>query len=684
MPYKNDTRKGDRHKKDTPRKDYHKPGSPDRHKGRLQIDRPWTGDFMSIDGEGWDGKYTLLACNQFDDDIYTPKGLTTLQCFEYLCRPETDPNNAYVGFGLSYDFENMLRDIPDREYKILLEGKSIEFDKYTLKYIPRKMLDICWNGKKICIQDVMGFYQSSFIDALKKWNIPIPPIIDQGKAMRNMFNEGGIDFIKAYNREELRLLSEMMNKYRQADIDAFKAVGLAPKHNSKIWYGAGSRANNFLSQTYWNLEHPKFTGEVFEELQELVPEEIKDYPFAAAFYGGRIEAAMIGEMKRPLYDYDINSAYPYAISLLPKWKETDLVKVEGLDKKHRMGMYLVEWDVEKLNLNFNPFPFRSQNDNVFFPPIGRGWYMSPEVEAAVEIFGKSRIKVIKGYVLKDTEKAGDGLFKLPDSKRCTTAIKIEEMAEYRLIAKDEKEPSEKALKLTINSCYGKLIQQIGSHRYLNPFAAAWITSVCRMKIIRAVRKDTNQETISIMTDGILTTKKLDVELGKHLGQFELSEFRRVIQFMPGIYYLEPSGGGKPVQRYRGMSRDFNPEKAKAYLKGNKLYTIKMRVFVTRTLALHQPNKYGDKRYYFVDVTKEEKFGLGSKRKTPDDFKIKPNKLYRFFPPKEGDWLQIEMGSKPYILNLEPAELAFDTAKTEAEMVDERHIGSILMEEMANG
>lgn len=731
MPKRIDTRKGDRHKSPRPG-DRHKPRTGDRHKPGYvrpvkegEEKKPWAGRFVAFDGEGWDGKYMIFACSAMPYDLYDPEGITTKMCLKYMTDYRIKGSDACIGFGLSYDFENILADVPDDDYKLLLEGEKIFFENYSIKYIPRKFLEVTKHtgrldnkGKEITktifLQDVLGFFQSSFEKALKKWEIEIPEIIKIGKSLRGDFNKQPVEFIKKYNREELRLMVEMMEKLRDADRDAFETIGLNPNHTPRVWYGPGSRASNFLRQTHWAEEHPDFTGEGMETLrgevlnyfphnsdgtpkldtdrETLEYENIKKYPFAAAFFGGRIEAAALGTFNCRLWDNDINSAYPFAISNLPKWNSEDLIEIKGHDPLDRIGMYRVEWDCPS-GVNFYPFPYRSHSGNVFYPPAGKGWYMSPEVDAALSVYGPECIKVIKGYVLKDTEGAGNGLVKLPESKLCTTAKKMDLMAAARLIAKAKKEPKEKTIKLVMNSGYGKTIQQIGSHKFLNPFAASWITSTCRAIISQAIGADKDNSIVSIMTDGILTRKRLPVTLGKLLGQFDETDFDLAIQFMPGVYLLENSETGESVPRYRGMDKNFNAKKAAKILKKKVIhqketkttpekksgfYKIDINIFVTRTLALHQPKKFGECRYHFIPVTKEEEFSLKSKRLPgPKGFRLNPKEDFRFFPPKSANPIEVQFfGSKPYVLDL-PAELAYDEAETEEEMLSNARLTSAL-------
>ena len=700
LPGQEEKRKKDRHKSKADRhkdkKDRHK-DKKDRHKNREA--KAWTGDFIAVDGEGWDGKYTVLAMSGYAP-IVNLNGLSTLDCLCYLTGQSTKANSAFVGFGLSYDFENILRDVPDEDYIKLLEEytdakgntkrRTIEYEGFSLMYIPRKMLEIKvatgWirdDGteyiKTVLLQDVWGFFQSSFIAALEKWEIEVPPEIIAGKENRQLFAAENLKEIVEYNQLELEKLVELMNRLRQADADACTLVGLKVGHTPRTWFGPGARATNFLNQTKFAPEHPPFAGKTFEKLQAMAfppneSEEVKLQPFAAAYYGGRIEAAAKGEFTEQMFDYDINSAYPYAFSLLPSWEPDALIEVEGLDEKERMGMYLIKWQIKE-KVNFYPFPFRSESGNVFYPPSGLGWYMSPEVHQAVKLYGK-QVKFLKGFVLEGTDGAGNARTRLPEEKLCTSAKMMLKIAEHRLQAKKEKLPAEKALKLVMNSCYGKTIQQVGSGKFLNFFAAAWITSVCRSMLMEAVGKDKDNSTISIMTDGILTRKKLNVPLGKNLGEWEELEIKKALQFLPGIYWFE-TVSGEILKRYRGMSKDFSPFEALSCLYSGKSWPITVRVFVARSLALHMKYKFEGLRYQWVEMEKEENFNLGSKR---ENGVIPAGRSFHFYPAKRGDMMDLITGSCSYKIKQKPAEKNYEESTSIEELLGDNCFNSVLVQE----
>ncbi|MEM3485295.1 MAG: hypothetical protein QXI12_06705, partial [Candidatus Methanomethyliaceae archaeon] len=575
--------------------------------------------------------------------------------------------------------------------------EEIQYMQYTIFYVPRKFVKVSWqdiiNGKEVTrtryFQDVFGFFQCSFEKALVNWKIEVPDFLSEYKRKRSGFSIDDIDNIKRYNRLELDLLVQLMRKLKQADLDAFTRAGLRPGQKNSCWYGPGARAAHFLAETQFLDDHPEFAGGDYPKLQKEVTD--KRYPFIEAFYGGRIETAGLGlfEWDRinpymqtglTLFNADINSAYPYAISLLPKWREDCIVQVNEYDSRDRMGMYLVEWMGAPTN-RFGPFPFRAPNGNVYFPLQGMGWYMSPEVHAAKTCY-PGMIRILGGFVLDDTDGGGSGLNRLPEKRLCQTAKTISDMAKMRLELKKKGDLSNIAIKLVLNSCYGKTIQHVGSHRYLHDFVASWITSVCRAMILRAICQNMDS-IITIATDSLLSTMKLALDYGVDLGQWECEEYHQLIQFLPGIYRLHNAGTGKTKLKFRGISKDFDPDFAKRYLYNNEGYQIPLKIFVTRRLALNQYKSYGDKAYRFVEIIRTENFSLESKRSDDQGFKLIAGQENKIFPPKmKPDMLLV---SKGFDLKLrDSADVAYDQIK-EGECLesDPKFLKSLLEENEIN-
>ncbi len=606
--------------------------------------------FVSFDGEGSHGRYLLLACSASDRVAVAKNGLGTEDCLNYfrdlIIEGAIKPTDALIGFGLSYDFENILRDVSDEDYIALRKGSRIVFGGYTLSYISRKFLDISFRHAgslySVRLQDIYPYFQQSFIKACASRGIELPDIVYEGKRKRSTFAWKNIEAIKEYNAAELVAMVKLAESLRADFVAAFQKLQITPSIGKASWYGPGSQAGSVLSaattkqlvvrdtsfviaamqafsESYRSSlsAQKKRTGEIPFDARMAI-QSIVTHPFTTTYFGGRIEAAMQGRFDSPLYDYDLTSAYPYAITRLPKISEKELVHVRGLDPGNSIGVYLIKWDYPA-GSPYYPFPYRTRGGNVYFPRTGLGWVLSPEVPSS-----DVHVTVLSGYIISGTEGYGSGE-KAGDSD---LALIVAEMGRLRAEAKLNDDPAHRGLKLLMNSVYGKTLQKEGSRRYFNAFVAAWITSVTRSMIYRLIGPTKPGEVISVMTDGVLSTVPLQVELSDTLGGWTLTQYTAGYQYAPGVYELRRADGSA-LLHYRGFLR-FDPRKAAEALDSGKLYTSSNPVFVSRTMAMHNKD-VANKRYQFVPIPRKEAFSLASKRDM-DSPRIIANA--RYYPPKE--------------------------------------------------
>lgn len=607
--------------------------------------------FASFDGEGSHGRYLLLACSASDRVALAKNGLGTLDCLNYfrtlILEGAIKPSDALIGFGLSYDFENILRDVSDEDYIALRKGSRVTFGDYNLSYVSRKFLDVSFREDGLLftfrLQDIYPYFQQSFIKACASRGIELPPIVYEGKRNRSTFNWKNIDAIKEYNAAELVAMVQLANELRQEFVGAFEKLQITPSIGKTAWYGPGSQAGSVLNAAHTEqlivrdvpfviatmqafvksyrpsiVEARKRTGELPFDVR-MAFHSLGPHPFTATYFGGRIEAAMQGRLDRPLYDYDLTSAYPYAITRLPKLNEREMVHVRAVPDSNPIGVYLIRWHHREAK-PYYPFPYRTRSGNVYFPRNGYGWVLSPELLAA----DPASYEMVDGYIIAGTDGYGGGMME-GDSD---LAQIVAEMGRLRAEAKLNDDPAHRGLKLLMNSIYGKTLQKEGSRRYFNAFVAAWITSVTRSMIYRAIGPTKPGEVVSVMTDGILSTVPLPLTLTDMLGGWTLTRYMRGYQYAPGVYELEQEDG-KKLLHYRGFLR-FDPHKAATALDAGRLYESRNPVFVSRTMAMHNKD-VANRRYQFVPLPRKEAFSLASKRDMSSPRIINGA---RYFPPKE--------------------------------------------------
>jgi DNA polymerase elongation subunit (family B) len=165
---------------------------------------------------------------------------------------------------------------------------------------------------------------------------------------------------------------------------------------------------------------------------------------------------------------------------------------------------------------------------------------------------------------------------------------IVDLFEERRRIKDEIERSgeydirEKAIKLALNSIYGKLAQSVGPEgrapAVANPYYAAATTPSCQRRLLEAALLDPDA-VVFFATDGIVSTRELHGlsrvrKKGEivNLGDWEYSEADSGLFIQPGVYTygkVEYDKNGvrtiKPVTKLRGA----DPKKYDATVESNR-------------------------------------------------------------------------------------------------------------------
>ncbi len=521
-------------------------------------------DFVAYDGEGWENKYVLLA-NSLGERIENPEGLSTKECLEFL-------NTRYkkqvkrVGFAFGYDVNHILRDVPDDQILLLLRGKSIDYEGYRISYIPSKMFVV--NGIKY--YDVFGFFQTNFINVVRKMLGPeyVSESLVAGKAGRGSFDQWEFEKIIEYNDEELRLLVEIMNKLR----DAFLGIGI------KIyeWYGPGAVAK------FWFKKH---NINVHEKLNEHSWKALN-----SAYYGGRFEQISLGTFN-DVWEYDIHSAYPSVMADMPYFTEWTPVR-KFVDNPY--SIWHITFDLRDdfkteyghIKSTFCPLPVRDHEGRICFPMVGKGWYWYSEVKLVLDFFPNAKITFHKGYIAKTEDKP---------------FAWVKDLYNYRLSLKETGNLSEYAIKVGLNSLYGKTAQKVGSNRFFSVAWAGYITSTTRAKLARAGYENGPENIIGFATDALFSTKKLNLPISTNLGDWEESHFDKGIFFQSGIYRLI---NGTTIQdRYRGSPLRHGIDDIIQQLTTNpeKYPEIKVGRFISHMLAIKAPEAYGKYRLQFVKV-----------------------------------------------------------------------------------
>lgn len=545
-------------------------------KRRLGIEtrKPSNTQFVSYDGEGYGDRYVLLA-NSLGSRMVNPNGLSTDDCLEFLSE-RYSVQTKRVFFSFNYDINHILRDVEDEVLQDLLANRIVDWHGYKLQYFPGKIFVV--NGFKY--YDTFGFFQTSFINVVEQilGKEYVSEGLRAGKEARGEFETWDIERIIAYNDEELQLLVKIMDKLRSAFYD----IGVYLKE----WYGPGAVAN------YWFKEHGITPKEKHTTTSLLA--------LNSAYYGGRFEQVSLGKIA-PIYEYDIHSAYPAEMSELPYFLEFKKSKtfVDTPYSLWKVSFDFREYEISERSKTFYPLPMRSRDGRICFPLVGKGWYWYPEIKLVLDYFPDAKLTFHEGYIATTEGK--------PFSW-------VRELYDYRQRLKEAGNFSQYAIKVGINSLYGKCAQRVGSNAYFSLSWAGYTTSATRAKLARAGYDNGSEKIIGFATDAIFSTSPLDLPLTNDLGDWEACRFDSGLFLQSGVYRLQ-NNGEKPNDRYRGSPLRRGIDNLIEQLSSNpsQYPTIKIGRFISHLLAIRAPKAYQPYRLQFVQVPFEMKIDAPFKR-----------------------------------------------------------------------
>lgn len=535
--------------------------------------------FVGCDGEGFTNATGYHAYNmlRLGDLLLVPnKGevrLRTESCLEAISL--LDPTNIYVGYFFDYDVTKILEDVDFYKLRRLThpgerrgrDGRTFPVDwrRYQLDYLPKKFFKVrrmtgqvshdengreipVW-GPWITINDVGTFFQTKFTNALEDWDIATPEIRDAIRGMKNLrgsFTREEFDKVAEYNRQECLYLEQLMEKFRDTCID----LDLIPSQ----WQGPGQLVEALLEKNGF----PKTKDVPFLNSSENA--DALKYGLYA-YYGGRFETSIIGHIQKPVFQYDINSAYPYAMMSVPclqhgRFREENGYRAQDATYSEPMALCYGSFDATE-PASYYGLPMRRKDGSIYFPAKGGGWYWSFEIQAAIhQRFTAEKVFVYSTHC------------------DCKPLGFIEEMYnQRRALGKTSKGL---AIKLVMNSVYGKMAQAIGEPKYSNPIYASYLTAKCRTQCQEFLHqlntcvpgKRCGGDVLMIATDSVAVVhKNKHVKPSKKLGDWDLevhNDGMFIIQ--SGMYFgssdkaKDREGGGAKT---RGIPSDFLDDKTKA-------------------------------------------------------------------------------------------------------------------------
>jgi hypothetical protein len=439
--------------------------------------------------------------------------------------------------------------------------------------------------RSITVWDIWRFFQGSFVKALTDWKILDDEelaSIERMKRKRSTFAADEIsDEIIDYCLRECKSGVALMTKLDRTCADLGYPLGR--------FDGAGSLAAAMLKA--WKIK----------DYMADVPEEMID-AVSCAYFGGRFEIAAHGRTYKPVWQYDINSAYPHIIRNLPclacaEWEASRDVQEEGI--------YYVRWNAGQDGNYWGAFPHRNRRGEITYPRCGSGWYWGSEILAANRLYPGS-FRILKGWNLL---------------RKCVH-IPFERIPDvYQQRRELGSDAAGIVLKLGLNSLYGKTAQSIGRPQYANYIWAGMITAGTRAMLLDAIRLAGPENILMTATDAVFSTVEIDLPISKTLGEWSVTHIPAgLLIIQPGITIAYQSDGtgtykSRGLGKYEFAAHADAAERAWDRLGVMGSFEAQTHRFIGIKTALGR-NRY-ELRCRWVDVTNRLRFFPGSKRDLPD-------------------------------------------------------------------
>lgn len=613
-------------------------------------------EFLSIDGEGINiagvHTYVLLMCS--DGSILCDRdGIDTRSAFDWLINlgirhsaSSKHLRKVFVGFSISYDVNMILKDVPWDVLAELHKDGWVVWNGYHITWKPTKEFIVSrWShteqGKResIHIYDSFGFFQSSFIKAIEDWlgkDSPEYLFIAEQKSRRHEFVLSELPTIQRYCAAELDYLNRIMEKLETA-------VSACDLRLAR-YDGAGAIASALIRKH--RIKKHMESKQESNTIANMV---------RSAYFGGRIEQLQYGTSKNS-WDYDINSAYVKGLTEVPNlqggvWKRwsDDKKLPTPFSLVHCRWNFLTEYP-------FYPFPYRQPNGFAQFPQAGAGWYWGVEVLEPYLRFPE--------YITVD-----EWWEFLPLTNEKPYAF-LKDLYEQRARWKANNNQAEKALKLGMNSLYGKHAQHVGwttdrvTGQRKPPSThqleyAGFTTAYTRAALwLQAMQNP--DAIIAFQTDGIYSSERLYPIISTKLGEWSEKDCETSVFVQSGVYFTHAD-----TKRELCYSRGFDQRDrgdGSAYLTlravrdGWKAKASHINVGCTRFVTFSSGVSASSLREHWRSWrTVDRKLGLGptgTKRMSLDTMHVHYDPMKRLVPTIALDNLNPN-DSEPYPLPWEP-------------------------------
>lgn len=478
----------------------------------------------TVDTETENGNIFLIS--DHDGQFLDSPNITFESVAEFLFKYE---GMWVFCWNLGYDATCILKLLPKDVLNSYKHKRRLQFRYrgYIVNYISNKQLTFRKGKHSVSLYDIAQYYDKKpLIKAYSEnFDDELPLEYKKTKQMRDTFS---ISYYKRHKKEirnYCRTDCALTKKLAEKWIAMFeRAFGFYPAN----WVSSGYLAEKVLINN--GIFVPRFNESPYL-VQELA---------RSCFYGGRFELIKRGFIGYCCL-YDINSAYPYALTKLPDITKGRWVCSKTIHPKAEVGFFHIIADISD-SVKVCPFPFRNKKDMIIYPSGRFETFVTLHELLAVQDDPRIKYKILESNQF------------IP-SKNYDYPFKdfIEAMYQKRLDLKKRNNPQQQTLKLILNSIYGKTAQTTNNRfgNLFNPIIASFITGFARAQLYKFVR-DNNLENhvVAFATDSIAIQKKIPNLNSEELGEMKLDKEADDVYYLSNGYYRYNG-----VWKKRGIGND---------------------------------------------------------------------------------------------------------------------------------
>lgn len=493
-----------------------------------------------------------------------------------------------------YDCQAVMKYLPRPVRDRLALLGHADYNFYRIKYIKKKFFRVWFEEKLLfTIFDIQQFYNCRLEDAARSLGVKFKDQIPKswyGK-MREILNDPRFrDKLLTYALGDAETLQQIINR----TVEAFRAAGLK------------------FDNPYSNAA---FAQRVFKKAFKYEKNWKAEAAAREAYHGGRIECLRAGYFRRAYY-YDIHSAYPSEISRLIK---PNGIWIFSREIRSDAVYAFIDCEISIPQSEYiGPIPLKRRSGLIVYP-LGRFRKTITLTEF--------RYLERKGWITK--------IFSA--WQHCWPMVTYPFKQIQEIYEKRKKYPAQSyALKIVLNATYGKLAQvqeEWIRTNHVRPYTelfdgrswyvkekwkdhtsfvyAAEITARIRTRLIEEIDP---KYVIFYATDGIMTTKPINLKTGPGLGEWGgPDEVKDLIVIGSGVYTYKIKEGGKTYQvttKFRGFSPRLNLYAALA--KAGRLHILRTKVL--RNTSLRQAMKTPGSLNILRETTRVLSVNFDRKRK----------------------------------------------------------------------